>query len=220
MFYKKACFCTLQIHFASHAKLAITAHWIDARFKLHEALLAFDHITGSHTGYQLASVVFAVVEKFDLCNKLFCITADNASNNDKMFESMASLLQANYAVDWDPKAMHVRCMNHTINLAVQAFLGKLKVIKAKPTAHDTAIDEEPNEDTGDVEDWDGDSDEASKLFTQTLHKLRSIAKVCYFVADKSLSTSCFASFCTLQNANDAGNRGKQQTSRIFQSLLY
>ena len=141
-------------------------------------MLAFDHVTGSHTGYQLANVVFAVVEKFDICNKLFCITADNASNNDKMFESLASLLKANYAVDWDPIAMHVCCMNHTINLAVQAFLRKLKVIKAKPIEPDSTFDEEPNEDTGDVEDLDGDSDQASMLFTQTLHKLRSIAKVC------------------------------------------
>ena len=177
-FDKKACFCTLQIHFVNFANLAITAHWIDARFKLHEALLAFDHVTGSHTGYQLANVVFAVVEKFDICNKLFCITADNASNNDKMFESLASLLKANYAVDWDPIAMHVRCMNHTINLAVQAFLRKLKVIKAKPIEPNSTFNEEPNEDTGDVEDLDGDSDQASMLFTQTLHKLRSIAKVC------------------------------------------
>jgi len=122
--------------------------------------------------------VFAVVEKFDICNKLFCITADNASNNDKMFESLASLLKANYAVDWDPIAMHVCCMNHIINLAVQAFLHKLKVIKAKPIESDSTFHKEPNEDTDDVEDLDGDSDQASMLFTQTLLKLRSIAKVC------------------------------------------
>jgi hypothetical protein len=74
------------------ADTAITAHWIDSKFILHEALLAFQQVKASHTGEHLAEVVYDIVDRFGLCTDLFCITSDNASNNDKMYESLASLL--------------------------------------------------------------------------------------------------------------------------------
>jgi hypothetical protein len=65
-----------------------------------------------------------------------------------------------------------------LKASARLLLPAVACIKAKPIEPDSTFDEEPNEDTGDVEDLDGDSDQASMLFTQTLHKLRSIAKVC------------------------------------------
>jgi hypothetical protein len=38
-------------------------------------------IFGQHTGENLASYVCDIIEEYGVAGKLFCITADNASNN-------------------------------------------------------------------------------------------------------------------------------------------
>ena len=165
------------------ANVAITAHWIDTGFVLNEALLTFQQIKGSHTGTHLAQVVYDTVDRYGLCADLFCITADNASNDDKMYKELAKLLIERQGVEWDDRVMHVCCMNHTINLAVQAFLKDLKVLRVrKRTIFNTENDYDSDSGDGDgtdedVEDEDGKSDEQPAMFTTTLWKLRCIAKV-------------------------------------------
>jgi len=160
------------------ANVAITAHWIDAEFILNEALLTFQQIKGSHTGIHLAEFVYEALDRYGLCNNLFCITSDNASNNDRMYVELATLLLERQGVEWDECAMHVRCMNHTINLAVQAFLKDLKVLRVRNSPTDTA-DDNYNSDPEDGEDIDDDEEvDNEEMFTTTLSKLRFIAKVC------------------------------------------
>ena len=165
--------------FMYSADVAITAHWIDSKFILHEALLAFQQVKASHTGEHLAEVVYDIVDRFGLCDDLFCITSDNAFNNDKMYESLARLLLVRQGIEWDANAMHVRCMNHTINLAVQAFLKDLKVLRVRKRTFSDSDDcqSEGEEDDDDVEDEEDDFHATPTMFTDTLSKLRSIAKV-------------------------------------------
>ena len=162
------------------ANVAITAYWIDAEFVLNEALLTFQQIKGSHTGIHLAEVVYDALDRYGLCNNLFCITSDNASNNDRMYVKLATLLFERQGVAWDECAMHIRSMNHTINLAVQAFLKDLKVLQVRKCPSDDTTDDnynsEPEDGDEDV-DHDEEFDEEA-MFMTTLSKLRSIAKVC------------------------------------------
>ena len=72
--------------------VAITVHWVDRDFVLHEALLSFQQIKGSHMGERLADAVYRVPDLFGVCDKLMCITSDNASNNDRMYDSIATIL--------------------------------------------------------------------------------------------------------------------------------
>jgi hypothetical protein len=73
--------------------VAITGHWIDRDFHLHEALLTFKELTGSHTGENLASVIFDTLDGYNIAEKLHCITTDNASNNTKAMETLSIMLQ-------------------------------------------------------------------------------------------------------------------------------
>jgi hypothetical protein len=163
--------------------VAITIHWADRGFVLHEALLSFQQMKGSHTGERLADAVYRVLDGFGMCDKLMCITSDNASNNDRMYDSLSTVLLTEKEIEWDSKAMHIRCMNHTINLSVQAFLKDLKVLQVKKQTifdlEDNNMDDDDDEgtDDGTVEDDEGLGDEQTALFTVTLRKLRLIAKV-------------------------------------------
>jgi len=161
------------------ANIGITTQWIDAEFILNEALLTFQQIKGSHTGIHLAEFVYEALDRYGLCNNLFCITSDNASNNDRMYVKLATLLLERQGVEWDECAMHVRCMNHTINLAVQAFLKDLKVLRIRKSPSDDTADDNYNSDPEDGEDIDDDEEvDNEEMFTTTLSKLRFIAKVC------------------------------------------
>ena len=48
--------------FMYSTNVAITAHSIDSKFILYEALLAFQQVKASHTGEHLAEVVYDIVD--------------------------------------------------------------------------------------------------------------------------------------------------------------
>jgi hypothetical protein len=85
------------------------------------------HVEGHHYGEVLADKVFEILEEYEICEKLFCITADNAGNNGTMCTALSILLK-NIGIEWDPKKYQISCMNHVINLAVQEFIKSVKVM--------------------------------------------------------------------------------------------
>ena len=72
--------------------IAITCHYIDEKFNLHQPLLGFEVLEDYHTGYNLASTVYDVLVQYDVCGKLFCITSDNTSNNGTIAEHLQTKL--------------------------------------------------------------------------------------------------------------------------------
>jgi len=56
--------------------LGITCHYIDANWKLHDVLLDFIHLEGSHSGENLASVFLKCLEEKKIFTKVsytFCV---------------------------------------------------------------------------------------------------------------------------------------------------
>lgn len=146
--------------------IGITAHWIDSNFRLHDQLLAFHPLEGSHNGENLASCVMQTLIEFNLTDKLYCITTDNASNNSTLIESLSIRLQTEFDVSINPDEQLIPCMAHVINLAIGSFLKNLKVIY------------DDKEETGDEgmmrEQLEKQSD---KDFAITMMKVREITKV-------------------------------------------
>ena len=102
--------------------VAITSHYIDENFfLLQEDLLDFGEVDWSHSGVNLAEHLHKVLTMYDICEKLFCITTDNATNNDTMCEELSDLLYESHEMDWDGDEYHIACLAHVINLAVQHF---------------------------------------------------------------------------------------------------
>jgi len=84
--------------------------------------MAFEQIHGEHTGENLARIVYDSLNKNNICEKLHCATADNATNNNTMVESLSAILLREANVIWDHETHHVRCLAHIINFAVGDFL--------------------------------------------------------------------------------------------------
>jgi hypothetical protein len=100
----------------------MTAHYIDAEFKMHQRLMAFEQIHGDHSGENLARIVYDCLSKNNLREKLHCVTVDNARNNDTMVECLSEILQTDAQIVWDHETHHVRCLAHIINIVVGDFL--------------------------------------------------------------------------------------------------
>jgi hypothetical protein len=152
---------------------AVTCHWIDASWELQDALLEFKHVPGHHTGNALANEVYDILEEYELFEKLFCITMDNASNNEKMMKCLSRRLKDEQNIDWDPSEHHVACLNHVINLAVDDFMKAIK-----------GYTEETEEHSSDNDDDDDDTDDNSipiemrvEGVMSTVFKIKTIGKV-------------------------------------------
>ncbi|KAI7947561.1 hypothetical protein MJO28_009469 [Puccinia striiformis f. sp. tritici] len=61
--------------------LGVTAHWIDLNFSLKSIILAARLVEGNHSGASLGNLLVEVLEDFNMSDKIFCITSENASNN-------------------------------------------------------------------------------------------------------------------------------------------
>lgn len=71
-----------------------------------------------------------------LANYFIALTMDNASTNNVLARTLASLLFQRYGVHFTPENGQIRCMAHVINLIVQKILSRLVSGVDDPDAYD------------------------------------------------------------------------------------
>jgi hypothetical protein len=114
--------------------------------------------------------VYDLLAQFGLKSKLYCVTTDNATNNDTLTVTLQTRLEIDDAIHFDQSEQHIPCVAHVLNLAVQSFLRNLKVLDDDP---DTTSNEdcEPKDIVRNLE----------KDFAVTMTKIHEIVKVFIFV---------------------------------------
>jgi len=121
--------------------------------------LSFQQLEGVHTGANIAARVFNILDQYDIADKLFCITTDNVSNNKKCMKKLSKMLQKRKDITWDYRAKHISCLNHIINIAVQEFLKKCKVLNLGDFDPYIEEDSDGNTDESDMEGCNDDDDD-------------------------------------------------------------
>ena len=138
----------------------------------------------------LAEEVYRILNDFGITSKLFCITCDNASNNKKMMKELERKF-VHDGLSWKHEEHHIACLNHVINLAVEAFLKSIKIVDIKKDKHDEddqiVEEDSDNDDQNDEEDEDESDDDMdvevednsvlTTEFKATMEKIRQIIKV-------------------------------------------
>ena len=107
--------------------ICLTAHFVDNNWKLNSKILAFCKLEPPHTGEDLANKVFEVLTEWEIDRKIFSITLDNASANDRMQELLGEQLRLQNSLLCDGEFLHVRCCAHVLNLIVQDGLKVVEV---------------------------------------------------------------------------------------------
>ncbi|KAG4962800.1 hypothetical protein JHK82_039486 [Glycine max] len=111
--------------------ICLTTHFVDNNWKLNSKILAFCKLEPPHTSKDLANKVFEVLTEWEIDRKIFSITLDNASANDRMQELLGEQLRLQNSLLCDGEFLHVRCCAHVLNLIVQDGLKVAEVALQK-----------------------------------------------------------------------------------------
>jgi hypothetical protein len=79
-------------------------------------VLGVPEVVSRHSGSNIAAEVLAVIDSFEISDKIGYFTLDNADNNDTAMEAIGAKLGFNGA------RRRGRCFGHTLNLAAKAIL--------------------------------------------------------------------------------------------------
>ncbi|XP_031280216.1 zinc finger BED domain-containing protein RICESLEEPER 2-like [Pistacia vera] len=102
--------------------ISLTAHYVDENWELQSRILNFCHIPPLHSRALLSKIVYDFLKDWGIEKKVFSLTLDNASNNDKMEDILRSQLCVQNALLCGGSFFHVRCCAHILNPIVQERL--------------------------------------------------------------------------------------------------
>ena len=66
--------------------MVITAHYVDADFKLKKKIISLKKVKYPHIGYALEETIVSSLTEWGLREKMLTLTLDNAGNNTKACE--------------------------------------------------------------------------------------------------------------------------------------
>jgi hypothetical protein len=99
--------------------MAIVGHWTNSEFKVETATLGMKEIFGEHKGEHLAPVIYKLLQEYGIEDKVGWFQSDNASNNNTMLRHLNRAIQENGGEGFDVEERRLRCLAHTMNLAVK-----------------------------------------------------------------------------------------------------
>ena len=77
----------------------------------------FKYIEKDYIKENLSFVVIKILDEYFIQYKLFCITMNNAGNNEIMMKVISFSLQV-IDIEWNPREYHITYFNHVINLMI------------------------------------------------------------------------------------------------------
>ena len=101
--------------------MVIVAHWVDKEFKLQKRIINFCQVI-DHKGESIGKEIEVCLKDWGI-GKLFGITVDNASSNDKVVQYLKMKFQEKKGgLILEEKYLHMRCCAHIVNLIVNEGL--------------------------------------------------------------------------------------------------
>jgi len=108
--------------------MCITCHFTDDDWKIHKRTLKFPFMKTPHTGVAMFNAVLRFLQEWNIEDKLFAVTLDNASNNNTMMKLLKSNLLEKKMLLGKGKLLHQRCAAHVLNLnAKQNFKSSIQL---------------------------------------------------------------------------------------------
>lgn len=105
--------------------MAVTAYFLDEDWEYHEILLGFEPLHGQHSGVNLSSVLFELLQQHRITDRVLAITTDNASNNNTLVSSIQESIQS-LELNNNTTIIQVPCIAHVIQLSLKDLLGQMK----------------------------------------------------------------------------------------------
>jgi hypothetical protein len=111
--------------------ICLTAHFINKDWVLTKRVLNFSFMPPPHNGSSLSNMIHDLLEEWGIEKKIFAITLDNASANDRCVDSLKQKLNFKKALLCGGEFFHLRCCAHILNLIVQDGLKEIEDVIEK-----------------------------------------------------------------------------------------
>ena len=102
--------------------LIIVSHFINENIQQETLLLALKKLQEAHIDENMTVIVLQTLNEYEIRDKLDYFVMNNAKNNDTMMKTISRTLQKQHDIDYDSTKHRLRCINHIINLTIQAYL--------------------------------------------------------------------------------------------------
>uniref|UniRef100_A0ACD5UFZ8 Uncharacterized protein n=1 Tax=Avena sativa TaxID=4498 RepID=A0ACD5UFZ8_AVESA len=99
--------------------LCITCHWIDNEWIIRHRIIRFCLVETPHDAWNMFGVVLKSLSDWNIEDRIFSFTMDNAEVNTKMLSHLRKNLVDRGLIHHERILLHVRCACHVLNLAVQ-----------------------------------------------------------------------------------------------------
>jgi hypothetical protein len=96
--------------------MCITCHFLDDDWKLHKRIVKFPFMKTPHTVVAMFNEVLKFIQEWNIEDKLFAITLDNARNNNAMVKLLRNNLLEKQKLYGKGKLFHPRCAAQVVNL--------------------------------------------------------------------------------------------------------
>src|SRR5262249_51165852 len=112
--------CDLWTSRSKQGFLGVTCHYITESFEFKEIILAIKYLQHPHTANRIQEVLEEIINQWNLREKIFFCTTDNAANMKKMLNQI-------------PWIKRLSCTAHTIQLVVGKglLLAEILIARAK-----------------------------------------------------------------------------------------
>lgn len=104
--------------------ICLTAHYIDDEFNLHMHTISFRSVPYPHNATAIHSTIMDCLYDWDLSNKAFAFTLDNATSNTAAVNKLKAKLWTDKPFGGED--LHVKCTTHILNLVVQDGMDTIK----------------------------------------------------------------------------------------------
>ncbi|XP_042752893.2 zinc finger BED domain-containing protein RICESLEEPER 2-like [Lactuca sativa] len=113
---------------SSHQKIeymVITGHFIDHNWRLQKRVLSFVHVPPPRTGLDIADGIYKCLKHWEIEDKIFTISVDNAAYNDRALRRLKEIFSRVRKLTCGGRLFHVRCCAHILNLLVKDGLAMI-----------------------------------------------------------------------------------------------
>uniref|UniRef100_A0A8I6YG94 BED-type domain-containing protein n=1 Tax=Hordeum vulgare subsp. vulgare TaxID=112509 RepID=A0A8I6YG94_HORVV len=105
--------------------LCITCHFV-SNWALRKQIIRFFMVETPHNGISMFNVLLKSLQDWNIEDKLFSTTLDNAAVNGTMVEYLRIFLNSKHMLPIEGQLFHIRCACHVLNLIVQDGLTVMK----------------------------------------------------------------------------------------------
>ena len=108
--------------------MVVIGHLVDLNWKLQKCVLSFIYLPPLYGGIEIIDSFYKCLNDWRIENKVFMISVDNASSNDKAIRTLREGFKVKKKLFFEGRLFHIHCCAHILNLMMKDGLKEIELI--------------------------------------------------------------------------------------------